>query len=177
MASRDGLVTIERRPSRRLHHDRKITALANTGAVSRAVRDRLDHAAYWTRHEAGDADQLTFLARRGRPVRPSDSAGLESEPRRAPSCGWRGALADQVRRILHWLLYMLLLIIPILGWMNASFRGFPVSLFGLFEMPKAACDTTSRLSMDRRRARADGELRPARSRWPACACRPISPLY
>jgi cytochrome b561 len=42
----------------------------------------------------------------------------------------------QSARILHGLLYLLLLVIPILGWMNASFRGFPVSLFGLFEMPK-----------------------------------------
>lgn len=42
----------------------------------------------------------------------------------------------QSARVVHWLLYLLLFIIPILGWMNASFRGFPVSLFGLFEMPK-----------------------------------------
>jgi cytochrome b561 len=42
----------------------------------------------------------------------------------------------QSARILHWLLYLLLFVIPILGWMNASFRGFPVSLFALFEMPK-----------------------------------------
>lgn len=36
----------------------------------------------------------------------------------------------------HWLLYLLLLALPILGWLNASWRGYPVSLFGLFEMPK-----------------------------------------
>lgn len=38
--------------------------------------------------------------------------------------------------IVHWLLYLLLLALPILGWLNASWRGYPVSLFGLFEMPK-----------------------------------------
>ncbi len=44
----------------------------------------------------------------------------------------------QVRsaRAVHWLLYTLLFVVPILGWLNASWRGFPVSLFGLFEMPK-----------------------------------------
>jgi cytochrome b561 len=42
----------------------------------------------------------------------------------------------QSARIMHWLLYLLLFVVPILGWMNASWRGFPVSLFGLFELPK-----------------------------------------
>ena len=37
---------------------------------------------------------------------------------------------------MHWLLYLLLFVVPILGWMNASFRGFPVKLFGLIELPK-----------------------------------------
>jgi cytochrome b561 len=35
----------------------------------------------------------------------------------------------------QYLLYLLLAVIPILGWMNASFRGFTVSLFGLFDLP------------------------------------------
>ena len=39
-------------------------------------------------------------------------------------------------RILHWLLYLLLFVIPILGWVNASYRGMPVPFFGLFDMPK-----------------------------------------
>ena len=38
-------------------------------------------------------------------------------------------------RITHWLLYTLLVVLPVLGWMNASWRGFPVALFGL-ELPK-----------------------------------------
>ncbi|HXC38050.1 MAG TPA: cytochrome b/b6 domain-containing protein [Burkholderiales bacterium] len=38
-------------------------------------------------------------------------------------------------RITHWLLYALLVVLPVLGWMNASWRGFPVALFGL-ELPK-----------------------------------------
>ena len=37
---------------------------------------------------------------------------------------------------MHWLLYGLLFVLPILGWINASYRGFPVSLFGLVELPK-----------------------------------------
>ena len=42
----------------------------------------------------------------------------------------------QSARVMHWLLYLLLLVSPILGWMSASWRGFPVSLFGLIELPK-----------------------------------------
>ena len=38
-------------------------------------------------------------------------------------------------RIVHWLLYALLFVIPILGWTAASWRGFPVIMFGL-ELPK-----------------------------------------
>jgi cytochrome b561 len=38
-------------------------------------------------------------------------------------------------RAVHWLLYALLVVLPILGWVNASWRGFPVVLFGL-ELPK-----------------------------------------
>jgi cytochrome b561 len=39
-------------------------------------------------------------------------------------------------RITHWLLYVVLFAVPILGWMNASWRNMPVSFFGLFELPK-----------------------------------------
>jgi cytochrome b561 len=38
-------------------------------------------------------------------------------------------------RLVHNTLYVLLLIIPILGWLNASVRGFDVSFFGLFTLP------------------------------------------
>lgn len=38
-------------------------------------------------------------------------------------------------RIVHWLLYLLLFVVPILGWMDASRRGMPVEMFGL-ELPK-----------------------------------------
>lgn len=36
----------------------------------------------------------------------------------------------------HYALYLLLFVVPILGWMNASFRGFDVNVFGLFVLPK-----------------------------------------
>jgi cytochrome b561 len=39
-------------------------------------------------------------------------------------------------RIVHYLLYLLLLVLPVLGWVNASFRGYDVSPFGLFTLPK-----------------------------------------
>jgi len=39
-------------------------------------------------------------------------------------------------RIIHWLLYVLLFALPILGWMNASWRGMPVTILGVLELPK-----------------------------------------
>jgi cytochrome b561 len=38
-------------------------------------------------------------------------------------------------RVLHWLLYLLLFVVPILGWINASYRGMPIVMFGI-ELPK-----------------------------------------
>ncbi len=38
-------------------------------------------------------------------------------------------------RILHYALYVVLIVIPLLGWMNASFRGFEVWFFGLVKLP------------------------------------------
>jgi cytochrome b561 len=37
-------------------------------------------------------------------------------------------------RVMHWLLYVLLFVVPILGWMNASWRGMPIVMFGA-ELP------------------------------------------
>ncbi len=60
--------------------------------------------------------------------------------------GWRatqGELAPesglplwqvQSARVVHWLLYLLLFVIPILGWINASWRGMPIVMFGV-ELP------------------------------------------
>ena len=45
---------------------------------------------------------------------------------------WQIGLSHAV----HWLLYLLLLVVPILGWINADWRGMPVALFGQLEMPK-----------------------------------------
>jgi cytochrome b561 len=44
---------------------------------------------------------------------------------------WQTASA----RLVHWLLYILLFVVPILGWINASYRGMPIVVFGL-ELPK-----------------------------------------
>ena len=37
-------------------------------------------------------------------------------------------------RIVHWLLYALLFVLPLLGWINASWRGMRIVMFGL-ELP------------------------------------------
>lgn len=39
-------------------------------------------------------------------------------------------------RAMHWALYVLLFAVPLIGWFNASWRGMPVTFFGLFELPK-----------------------------------------
>ena len=33
-------------------------------------------------------------------------------------------------RVIHWLLYLLLFVLPILGWINASWRDMPIVMFG-----------------------------------------------
>jgi cytochrome b561 len=45
--------------------------------------------------------------------------------------GWQQAAA----RLMHGLLYVLLVFVPVLGWANASARGFVVALFGLIPLP------------------------------------------
>jgi cytochrome b561 len=44
---------------------------------------------------------------------------------------WQTASA----RIVHWLLYALLFVLPVLGWINASWRGMPIVMFG-HELPQ-----------------------------------------
>jgi len=41
----------------------------------------------------------------------------------------------RVSSTVYWLLYILLFVIPILGWLNASYRGMPIVMFGL-ELPE-----------------------------------------
>jgi cytochrome b561 len=47
---------------------------------------------------------------------------------------WQTASA----RIVHWLLYILLFVIPLLGWTNASWRGMAIVMFGLKLPPLVA---------------------------------------
>lgn len=41
-------------------------------------------------------------------------------------------------RVIHRLLYLLLIVVPLLGWVNASYRGMPITLFGLVHVPQLA---------------------------------------
>jgi cytochrome b561 len=41
----------------------------------------------------------------------------------------------QSARLVHSLLYLMIIALPIFGWLNASWRGMPVWFFGLFEVP------------------------------------------
>lgn len=44
-------------------------------------------------------------------------------------------LLNWIARTTHWLLYLLLIAFPLMGWANASSRGWPVSLFGVVPLP------------------------------------------
>ena len=46
---------------------------------------------------------------------------------------------------LHWLLYLLVLITTVSGWLFASFRGWPVSFFYLFPLPMLASKSEANL--------------------------------
>jgi cytochrome b561 len=37
--------------------------------------------------------------------------------------------------VVHWLLYALIVVVPVLGWINSSWRGFSIGMFGV-EFPK-----------------------------------------
>lgn len=56
-----------------------------------------------------------------------------SEPGR-PAAAGRGLL-QRLAAIIHLVLYLLLLVLPLLGWANAGSRGWTVSLFGLVPLP------------------------------------------
>jgi cytochrome b561 len=43
----------------------------------------------------------------------------------------------------HRLLYVLLFVIPLLGWLNASYRGFTVRPFGLVKLPALIASRTT----------------------------------
>jgi cytochrome b561 len=57
---------------------------------------------------------------------------VQGEPPRADALPvWQIHLSH----VVHWLLYLLLFVVPILGWINASWRGMPIVMFGL-ELPQ-----------------------------------------
>jgi len=58
---------------------------------------------------------------------------LKQPPARA--VGGAPRLLRQAARATHLALYALLLVLPLLGWANASYRGWSVSLFGLVPLP------------------------------------------
>lgn len=52
---------------------------------------------------------------------------LGEPPRAEVLPAWQVHLSHLV----HWLLYLLLFVVPILGWINASYRGMPIVILGL----------------------------------------------
>jgi cytochrome b561 len=54
--------------------------------------------------------------------------------------GWQYALAY----LSHLVLYLLLFALPILGWVDACFRGYAVNFFGLFTIPQLIVSSPAR---------------------------------
>jgi cytochrome b561 len=50
---------------------------------------------------------------------------------------------DRTARATHALLYLLLLVLPILGWVDAGFRGFPIDFFGIATIPPLVAPSRS----------------------------------
>jgi cytochrome b561 len=48
-----------------------------------------------------------------------------------------------VARVTHWILYGLLLVLPLLGWANASSRGWTVNLLGVIALPPLSTNGSS----------------------------------
>lgn len=71
--------------------------------------------------------RLLWRAANGRPVMPATMAGWEQ-------VAARGA---------HALLYTLLLVVPLAGWIMSSARNFPVSWFGFFQLPDLVAPSES----------------------------------
>jgi cytochrome b561 len=61
-------------------------------------------------------------------------ATLRFKRRRFPAAGGTGLL-QHAAQVTHLALYALLLVLPLLGWANASSRGWTVNLFGLVPLP------------------------------------------
>jgi len=79
-------------------------------------------------------------------------------------------------RVMHWLLYLLLFVVPILGWVNALVAWFPGHGVRPVRFAETDRDARARLWLDRRRAWAAGELRDAGAGRPACRRRAL-PLF
>ena len=79
----------------------------------------------------------------------------------------------QSARIVHWLLYALLFVLPILGWINASWRGFPVIMFGL-ELPKLVATRAPGWGWTGDVHSCSPNMRC--SRWSVCTWRPRSTI-
>jgi cytochrome b561 len=95
----------------------------------RPVWGGVDDASYRPQHSAGNADQPAFVL------------GILVLGLAIVRLGWRwthpepmpldGLPPWQVKsaRAIHFALYLLLFVLPVLGWINASYRGFAVSFF------------------------------------------------
>jgi cytochrome b561 len=66
---------------------------------------------------------------------------MKTPPPPADLPSWQHVLS----RLVHWALYVLLIVIPVLGWINASWRGWHITFFWLFDLPHLVADNSAPL--------------------------------
>ena len=112
---------------RRVFSHRKNAALADRCAACRAVRVCVGHAAYRPQYsrDHGVAILVAVFVRLLWRATHAEPTPLDGVPPWQVQSAW----------VLHWLLYLMLFGIPVLGWVNASWRGMPIGMFGL-ELPQ-----------------------------------------
>jgi cytochrome b561 len=64
---------------------------------------------------------------------------VHAPPPAPPMPTWQRAAAF----IVHWALYLVLIVIPLLGWINASWRGWHITFFWLFDLPRLIAANTA----------------------------------
>ena len=92
----------------------------------------MDNAAHWSDRAEQHSDRLPYLVWGHNPIGRCDQIGVAAYSRRTKAGKWHSAMADNHSSD-HPLAYLLF---AILGWLNASWRGIPVTFFGVFELPK-----------------------------------------
>lgn len=119
-----------------LHWAIALLILANwpLGYFGEAIEQRLGTSAVWLHKSIGLSVLALSIARLG--------WRIANPPPRLPATisAWRAAAA----RFTHWGFYVLIITLPLTGWLRVSAGKYPLRWFELFELPKFAIAPDSR---------------------------------